>query len=577
MSSPPNDVSLSRAISEIDLNVALKAVQAQAETGPRYTKDTLLALRPKIKSEKDVEHVEIAEVSPDTEGLMTPPYHAYPKPPPPTPATPINGASVGASANGIEAADTNVANINGSAPVVVAEQPKKKKKKSSGKNKKPNPTGFEEFYADPPTTPDEHEEECDLYHETRPFADRMETCIQRYRARRKLDEVRSNILTKYFMLGGVDSTSKAFTGGLDKETVENSTAAEIAAIQASDFLQTGSKNAKYYDGSDGWVVDFESVVKGYFSHRVPRLFPLDSEDEIKTIVSVIRNFLNYVLQHAVCPEYTENVMAARFICEVAEKELWCIKQLASQLPGDFNVSASILYGGKYEAISLDNAAWGGEDADLLGVDLGISVLQAERIFKTGIAFAGTDELFVETMKADVHITKTESKYFEVVGIERASLLSIEEYAAIKDHNGNAGFIKALGVIKMKAWGGPGFDEDDLTDAEAEAAKAALEEAGDTTESFWLEDELLQYCFVGMKVDVVVRELNIGIKFFDVINGIYCSFHTVLPNEKMVGWKEPVPNTRPPPTVEDPEVEERAFEAIMEDDLKQDQKEFEGKK
>lgn len=91
----------------------------------------------------------------------------------------------------------------------------------------------------------------------------METCIQRYRARRKLDEVRSNILTKYFMLGGVDSTSKAFTGGLDKETVENSTAAEIAAIQASDFLQTGSKNAKYYDGSDGWVVDFESVVKGY--------------------------------------------------------------------------------------------------------------------------------------------------------------------------------------------------------------------------------------------------------------------------------------------------------------------------
>lgn len=146
MSSPPNDVSLSRAISEIDLNVALKAVQAQAETGPRYTKDTLLALRPKIKSEKDVEHVEIAEVSPDTEGLMTPPYHAYPKPPPPTPATPINGASVGASANGTEAADTNVANINGSAPVVVAEQPKKKKKKSSGKNKKPNPTGFEGIY-----------------------------------------------------------------------------------------------------------------------------------------------------------------------------------------------------------------------------------------------------------------------------------------------------------------------------------------------------------------------------------------------------------------------------------------------
>lgn len=91
----------------------------------------------------------------------------------------------------------------------------------------------------------------------------METCIQRYRARRKLDEVRSNILTKYFMLGGVDSTPKAFTGPLDKETVENSTAAEIAAIQASDYLHVDSKNAKYYDGGDGWVIDFEGVVKGF--------------------------------------------------------------------------------------------------------------------------------------------------------------------------------------------------------------------------------------------------------------------------------------------------------------------------
>jgi hypothetical protein len=65
------------------------------------------------------------------------------------------------------------------------------------------------------------------------------------------------------MLGGVDCTVKAFTGGLDKETVENSTAAEIAAIQATDYLQTGTKNAKYYDGSDGWVVDFEGVAKGF--------------------------------------------------------------------------------------------------------------------------------------------------------------------------------------------------------------------------------------------------------------------------------------------------------------------------
>lgn len=91
----------------------------------------------------------------------------------------------------------------------------------------------------------------------------MQTCIQRYRGRRNLDSTRSNILTKFFMLGGVEATAKAFTGGLDKETVENSTAAEIAALRASDFIRTDAPGDKYYDGSDKWVIDFEGVVKGF--------------------------------------------------------------------------------------------------------------------------------------------------------------------------------------------------------------------------------------------------------------------------------------------------------------------------
>jgi Argonaute siRNA chaperone (ARC) complex subunit Arb1 len=65
------------------------------------------------------------------------------------------------------------------------------------------------------------------------------------------------------MLGGVDSTAKQFTGGLDQETLQNATAAEIAAIQATDYVQTGAQSAKFYDGSDNWVVDFEGVAKGF--------------------------------------------------------------------------------------------------------------------------------------------------------------------------------------------------------------------------------------------------------------------------------------------------------------------------
>jgi hypothetical protein len=68
------------------------------------------------------------------------------------------------------------------------------------------------------------------------------------------------------MLGGVESsTTKAFTGGLDKETLETATAEEIAAIQATDHIRTGGKNAKYYDPAEPgkWVVDFEGVAKGF--------------------------------------------------------------------------------------------------------------------------------------------------------------------------------------------------------------------------------------------------------------------------------------------------------------------------
>lgn len=54
-----------------------------------------------------------------------------------------------------------------------------------------------------------------------------------------------------------------FNGGLDKDTLENSTAGEIAAITATDFVR--STNAKFYDPDkpEGWTVSFEDVVKGF--------------------------------------------------------------------------------------------------------------------------------------------------------------------------------------------------------------------------------------------------------------------------------------------------------------------------
>ncbi len=65
------------------------------------------------------------------------------------------------------------------------------------------------------------------------------------------------------MLGGIEASPRAFSGGLDKEMLENSTTEEIRALQATDFILQGNK--KYYDPSDteNWVVDFEGVAAGF--------------------------------------------------------------------------------------------------------------------------------------------------------------------------------------------------------------------------------------------------------------------------------------------------------------------------
>jgi hypothetical protein len=360
------------------------------------------------------------------------------------------------------------------------------------------------------------------------------------------------------MLGGIEAaTHKQFTGGLDEDTLEKATAAEIAAIQATDFIRSGSTNTKFYNPSDSenWVVDFTGIVKGFLyvyllpevdmrfmlsrSYQVPRLLPTDTEKDIKTYCNTIRNFLNYVLAHAVCPEYTQDVLAARKICEVAEKELWAIKQIRHRLPGHYNIAASTLYGGRYKGLYIGNQPWATDNPnfeDFVTVNAGFSEVEADRIFKAAIAFAGTKELYLKAMNGNVHVVKKEIRCYEVVEAVRPGLKTIQEYANVKDHQGVSGKIKALGFLKLKAWEGPGLDEEDMTDDDEPECIKAIPES--PIESFWLEDEALQHCFIGMKLELSVHELNIGAKYFDRVEGIYCSFFTVLPNEKMTHWKEP---------------------------------------
>ncbi|RAL64003.1 hypothetical protein DID88_003191 [Monilinia fructigena] len=542
----PEPEELSRAISELDL-ASLRGVDgatdgADIKKSKHYTRDQLLSLKSKsIASEDSVICINVPQIA---TGTKTPP--APPRVPPPTPdhlfITPASGTG------------TPVARLP-----VTAEVSEETQEGAVDGGAGGSPTGFEEFYADPPLTPDEYEEERDIYDVSRPFEERIQTCIQRYRTRRKLDSVRSNILTKYFALGGVEAGIKTFNGGLDKETLENSTAAEIAAIQATDFVR--SSNAKYYDPSDSenWVVDWEGIVQGFLSYSAFKILG-DGENEIQMYCAVLRNFLNYVLTHEVCKEYTKEVMAARRLCDVAEKEYKSIRHLRQTFPGDFNVAASTLFGKTHKLHMEINSAWGdvedGANEWLTNIPI-LSLPVCRFVFGGIVAFIGDENHFEQANKGDTHVVKTETRFLEVTGLHRASADIVEEFSHIKDPRG-LGALKPVGKLLCKHWEGPGYNYEDTTDDGNEVID-------DSVEEFWLEDDILKHCYPGLKMEVVIQELNIGVKFFDQVIDLFPSFHLYLPNEKMVGWKEPIPSERPPPTEDDPEAEEMVMDVIAKDD------------
>ena len=256
---------------------------------------------------------------------------------------------------------------------------------------------------------------------------------------------------------------------------------------------------------------------------------------------VIKNFLNYVLSHAVCTEYTDNVLAARKICDEAEKELLAMNCLRGRLPGEFNVAASSLYSGRYQGVYLANQQWGSIDPlakTYVAIDRGFDEAEAQAIFKTTVALSGTDEMFRLVMKEEVNIIATQNRYLEVVKIEMPGPKTVDGYSSIDKAGGQVGNYRAIGLLHVKPWDGPGYLEEDTTDDEDNRDSTTPTPSDDLIETFWLEDDILKHCFVGLKLEVTIQMLNIGIKFIDYVASLYCSFHTVLPNEKMNGWKEP---------------------------------------
>ena len=272
---------------------------------------------------------------------------------------------------------------------------------------------------------------------------------------------------------------------------------------------------------------------------MPTRWEFDSEEQVKKFVGVIRNFLNYLLHHDVCPEFKDQIDAARNLCDRAPRELWNVITITSLLPGNFNMACSEVFGGMYQGMYTTNDAW------MEGLEwikpAGISPDLARKVFKIGVAANASDEMFAsykhQLSNKDCRVINVEETGFEVTSIINPSETAINLYGQQENAD-----LKTLGKIEARTWRNPSDPDDDLTEEEEASLKA--NPPIPKIYEFWVEEEILKKCEIGMKFEATIQETNFGLTYLDTISRVHCSFYQITPNDFMEDWREIEKEWRP---------------------------------
>jgi hypothetical protein len=245
----------------------------------------------------------------------------------------------------------------------------------------------------------------------------------------------------------------------------------------------------------------------------------------------VKNFLNYVLHHDVCPEYKDNIYAARAVCDVAFKELWNTRCVASIGTGNFNTACAQLFGGIPYDLNMESA--GSDQGD--GIPSAMTDDAARKVIKFALAGGGTYEQAVRfrdlANRDGLKAHQVDQEGFEITAI-------IPPDDGLRDfYHNQAPDLEPIGKLRAKPWCDPALAKIDLPPT-PEQDSDEDEDSRPVEYEFFLEESLLKLYFVGMKIDATIWGLNCGVHYFDHIMSVYCSFYTVLPNDSMFGWKKP---------------------------------------
>ncbi|KAH8122178.1 Argonaute siRNA chaperone complex subunit Arb1-domain-containing protein [Trichoderma asperelloides] len=397
--------------------------------------------------------------------------------------------------------------------------------------------GFEEYFADPPMTPEEAmQEKQEMYHPDISFEKRMQSCIQRYRSRRRLQHHRTLYFDEYLFLGGVDTSQGAYTG-LDPKELKQLTPAQRKEATARHVVHEGSSAGdRFYDGDETkWTVDFSGVVAGFFSTTIIPLTGLQ-RGPLEDAIDVIENFLRYILHHDVCPEHEGDVNGAMKVCQAAREEWPMLNALQTTLPGLFNLAATELFS------KPDPDAWA---FHLFKVHHGF---EAKPIFYSTIAL-------IEDPKAFEYLTQRPATLFrqyectlEITMVTLPNEETIQRFKSLKveTHGGtNKLRLAPIGKVTLK----PATIEDGWVRPDTPHPLEGEEI------DLYFEQDVLVNLKPGMKMTLEIGELGGGVNFVRRIRKIVPSFYTFLPQELMRGFKPPRENDRPAPSIHNPTAED----------------------
>jgi hypothetical protein len=440
-----------------------------------------------------------------------------------------------------------------------------------------------------------------LYHHSKPFVERIENCIQRYRAKRKLDEFRNHVFSKYLSLGGINSCVKQYTSGIGRDDALDYDKDDHRLANARDWITTESGKdledfkSKFFNPSapkDWWTVDFKAIAAAFLSTTAPYHFGIEPE-RVDTYCTVVHNFLNYVLMHSVCPEYTADIIQAQKICQAAKLQLCGIRLLASELPGKFNRALSLISGGyhaktwmpkKYSGVNFMShaQAWAtflagfriiGNDDQIEAID---EVYRSAGGAPVSFRLVKTEKIFLEVVKRVFPTPEVRDAFYSIKvpkdieeedGAQPLTQTPVEltrvEAATIVDCDGYDDYVvlmEPLGTLRCVEWTSPLKDDDciDMTPREA-AARAARPPPAKRTFSLWMNQDVMALCFEGLKFEANLHTIVLGknasgedvhFTYLDHSGLLHPSFYTVVENESMEKWKKPTFNERPAPNVDD---------------------------